>query len=206
MSAELPNGFVYVQDHIPTIEVDLVYSGSRNFVGKRIDGYVGPRAILTEKATRALKKVQADLEERGLGLKIFDAYRPKRAVRHFYRWSKDVGDTRTKSKYYPDIDKRNLFRAGYIAKRSGHSRGSTIDLTVINLASGKELDMGSPFDFFGKISWYKSDRVTPKQRANRKILHNAMRKHGFKPYYMEWWHFTLRKEPFPRTYFDFEIK
>jgi D-alanyl-D-alanine dipeptidase len=206
MASDLPNGFVYVKDLIPSIKVELRYYNGNNFVGQRIDGYSASRAILSEKAAKALQKVQQELGKQGLGLKIFDAYRPKRAVRHFFRWSKDQQDTRTKQAYYPGIDKRDLFRAGYIARRSGHSRGSTVDLTAVDLKTGKELDMGSPFDFFGPVSWYKSDRITPKQKANRKLLHTAMMKHGFKPYKMEWWHFTLRQEPFPRTYFDFEVR
>jgi len=206
MASDLPNGFVHVHDRIPTISVDLRYYSDNNFVGRRIDGYSAPRAILSVKATQALKKVQTELGKRGLGLKFFDAYRPKRAVRHFYRWSKDYADTRTKATYYPNIAKRDLFRAGYIARRSGHSRGGTVDLTIIDLKTGKELDMGSPFDFFGPVSWCKSDRIAPRQKANRKLLRTVMMKHGFKPYRMEWWHFTLKKEPFPRTYFDFEVK
>ena len=206
MSSKLPKGFVYVRDVVPSICIELSYCGRDNFVGKRIDGYITEQAILTEQATAALGKVQADLEAQGFGLKIYDAYRPKRAVRHFYRWSRDPRDERLKQVYYPDIDKRDLFRAGYIARRSSHTRGSTVDLTIIDLISGEELDMGSIFDFFSPLSWSNYNRIPPKQKANRKLLCSTMMRYGFKPFWMEWWHFTLKNEPFPRTYFDFEVR
>lgn len=205
-AASLPKGFVYLDEIAPTISVELAYYGTDNFVGRRVDGYAANRAILTQTAARKLADIQAELEEKGLGLKIFDAYRPKRAVRHFYRWSQDRNDLITKSRYYPDISKRELFRQGYIARRSSHSRGSTVDLTLVDLSTGGALDMGSAFDFFGPVSGTNSKRISPKQRANRKLLRNLMRRHGFKPYRMEWWHFTLRNEPYPRRSFDFEIQ
>lgn len=205
-ASHLPTGFVYVEDLVPTIAIDLRYHGNDNFVGSRIDGYSGPHAILTEEAARAIGRVQADLASRSLGIKIFDAYRPKRGVHHFLRWSKDPRDTKTRAAYYPDLHKGDLFRLGYIARRSSHTRGSTVDITLVDLRTGAELDMGSPFDFFGPVSWTDWSRLTPTQKANRRMLREAMMKQGFKPYRMEWWHFTLRKEPFPQTYFDFEVR
>ena len=144
----------------------------------------------------------------GLGLKIFDAYRPQRAVDHFVRWAKDIGEVRMKKEFYPNVDKGNLFKEDYIAEKSGHSRGSTVDLTVIGLdaKSGEaELDMGTAFDYFGPQSWPESPVVSAGQRAHRMLLQKLMEKHGFKPYPKEWWHFTLSREPYPDTYFDFPI-
>jgi D-alanyl-D-alanine dipeptidase len=204
----LPEGFVYLDEVAPGIRVELAYAGRNNFVGKSIDGYApgAVRAILTRQAASALAQVQKDLQARGLGLKVFDSYRPKRAVRHFYRWAQDARDLRHKARYYPQHSKRELFSEGYIARRSSHSRGSTLDLTLIDLSTGGALDMGSPFDFFGRISWYSSKQVSPRQKANRKLLREQMMKRGFRPFVMEWWHFTLHKEPFPRSYFDFEVR
>ena len=204
--ATLPKGFSYVQEKIPNIELELRYSSNNNFVGEVIDGYLAPRAILSSKATLALAKVQKELEGFGLGLKIFDAYRPQKAVDHFVRWGRDLADKKMKSEYYPTVEKRNLFKEGYIATHSGHSRGSTLDLTLIDLESKQELDMGSPFDFFGKRSWVNYANLTPQQRANRMLLNVVMRKYGFKAYAQEWWHFTLKDEPFKKSYFDFNVE
>lgn len=206
---DLPGGFVYVEDAIPGIKIELRYCTPDNFVGKPIDGYLQSRCILTEQAARALAKVQLDLKPFGLGLKIYDAYRPQRAVDHFVRWAKDLNDTKMKLKYYPDVDKANLFRDKYIADKSSHSRGSTVDLTIVALdpkEEGKELDMGSGFDFFGPQSWPSDLTMTATQRAHRMLLQTLMTKHGFNPYPQEWWHFTLANEPFPDTYFDFPVK
>lgn len=202
----MPAGFVDVQQQIPSIRVELAYAGHHNFVGRPIDGYLANKAILSTEATKALKKVQRELAQQGLGLKIFDAYRPKKAVRHFYRWSQNPRDQKTKKTYYPDIDKPQLFRQGYIARKSSHSRGSTLDLTLVRLDSGKMLDMGTIFDFFGTRSWYQSKQVSPRQKANRRLLRQTMMKHGFEPYPQEWWHFTLAKEPWPDRYFDFDVR
>ena len=202
----LPDGFVYVDQEIPGIRVDLLYASGNNFVGRPINGYVSKRAVLTKPAARALADVQADLKPFGLELFIFDTYRPQRAVDEFIAWAKDLKDIRTKAKYYPRVAKENLFSEGYIADRSGHSRGSTIDLTIVSSSSPfKPLNMGTNFDFFGPESWPKFAGVTPEQRANRLLLRTLMLKHGFKPYEMEWWHFTYEKEPFPETYFDFVV-
>lgn len=202
----MPSGFVDLKALIPSLKVELAYAGHHNFVGRPIDGYLANRAILTKDAAQALHRVQTELAQQGLGLKIFDAYRPKRAVRHFYRWSQNPRDQATKRSYYPDLDKNQLFQQGYIARKSSHSRGSTVDLTLIRLSNGKALDMGTVFDFFSPRSWYQSKLVSPRQKANRRLLRQVMIKHGFEPYPQEWWHFTLKKEPWPNSYFDFEVR
>ncbi|WP_299835664.1 M15 family metallopeptidase [uncultured Tenacibaculum sp.] len=205
-SQELPKGFSYVNDISPTIQQELRYCYNNNFMGVPVDGYIEPVLITSTKTANALKKVQDQLLKKGLSLKIFDAYRPQSAVNHFVRWAKIPSDTLTKQQYYPKLNKRNLFKLGYIATRSGHSRGSSVDLTIVNLKTNEELDMGSPYDFFGNISHVKHSKLTSKQKANRMLLRNVMLTHGFKPYSYEWWHFTLRNEPFPKKYFDFPIK
>ena len=204
--AEIPKNFSYVKDTIPTIELELRYASTNNFVGEIIEGYLAPKAILTTKATLALAKVQKELEGFGFGLKVFDAYRPQRAVDHFVCWGKDLVDRKMKLAYYPDVQKKNLFKEGYIAKRSGHSRGSTVDLTIIDLKTKEELDMGSSFDFFGQQSWVHYTKITLQQRANRMLLNQVMIKYGFRAYAQEWWHFTLQNEPYKNRYFDFKVK
>lgn len=206
---DLKSAFVEVNavlpDSTPIIETEIRYFTDNNFVGERIAGYNANKAMLTIEAAQALSEVQTDLARSGMGLKIFDAYRPQRAVDHFVRWAMDIEDTANKQKYYPNVKKSNLFHDGYIAEQSGHSRGSTVDLTIINLESGKEIDMGSPWDFFDPISWPSSTMVSDQQRANRKSLQTIMLEHGFRTIIEEWWHFTLEDEPFPDTYFDFAI-
>lgn len=205
----LPEGFVDVQSVIPDIVVDLKYYTDHNFVGRRVDGYLAPRCIVSQAAAAALAQVQQALRPFGLGLKVFDAYRPQRAVDHFVRWAADLADTRTKAEFYPDIEKNTLFKDGYIASRSSHSRGSTVDLTIVSLVgetAGRELDMGTAFDFFGQASWPHFAGLPAVQRANRMLLSVLMQQHGFKPYREEWWHFTLQNEPFPETYFDFPVQ
>jgi len=204
--AKLPQGFSYVDKKIPNIKLEIRYSSHNNFVGEVIDGYFAPRAILTYEATKALRKVQKDLNGFGLGLKIFDAYRPQKAVDHFVRWGLNLSDTKMKSIYYPTVEKKYLFRDGYIAKKSGHSRGSTVDLTIVDLETQSELDMGTPFDFFGKLSSVRSKAITAQQRANRMLLNIVMVKHGFKAYAEEWWHFTLKNEPYKKSYFNFDVE
>lgn len=202
----LPDGFVYLDEAIPDLVIDLHYTTANNFVGQRVDGYRRLSAILSAPAAAALAEVQAALRPFGLGLKVFDAYRPQPAVDHFVRWGQDLDDQRTKPDYYPDVEKANLFEEGYIASRSSHSRGSTVDITIVYRDGAGvvwELDMGSRFDFFGPVSWPDSRAVTPQQRANRALLQSLMRAQGFVPYPQEWWHFTLRDEPYPNTYFDF---
>ncbi|CAA6819788.1 MAG: D-alanyl-D-alanine dipeptidase (EC [uncultured Sulfurovum sp.] len=206
VEATLPKGFDYITERIPSIELDMKYCGEENFVGAYIDGYLAPKAILSSRAITSLAKVQKELNDFGLGLKIFDAYRPQKAVDHFVRWGHDLSDKMMKESYYPMVLKRDLFRDGYIAKHSGHSRGSTIDLTIIDLATKVELDMGSSFDFFGKSSWVRYAKITAEQKANRMLLNILMLKYGFKDYDQEWWHFTLKNEPYKKTYFNFDVK
>ncbi|WP_243472560.1 M15 family metallopeptidase [Winogradskyella sp. MH6] len=201
----LPEGFVYVKSVIPDLDVELRYFTTHNFVGDTIDGYKSNHLILTRAAAEKLKLVQDELQEQNLCLLVHDGYRPQRAVNHFVRWARVLNDTVNKSVFYPNVKKRNLFKAGYIASKSGHSRGSTVDLTVIDGNTGKPLDMGSPFDFFGKQSWVDYDSITESQKKNRQLLQRVMLKHNFRNYPKEWWHFTLRWEPFPKTYFDFEV-
>lgn len=205
---QLPKGFVYLDEVVPQLQVELRYAGSHNFVGDRIDGYLSQRPIITRQAALALKKVQEELRPFGLGLKVFDAYRPQRAVDHFVRWAKDLKDTRTKSEFYPQVNKEHLFRDDYIAYKSGHSRGSTIDLTIVALddKEARELPMGTAFDFFGPQSWPEHKNIPAEQRAHRMLLQALMKKHGFKPYPKEWWHFTLANEPYPETYFNFPVR
>lgn len=204
--AQLPEGFVYVKDIIPDLQVELRYNTDYNFVGKHVDGYKSNRLILTKQAAEALRLVQDELEEQNLCLKVYDGYRPQQGVNHFIRWARDLNDTINKSIFYPEVKKRVLFKSGYISTRSGHSRGSTIDLTVMDGNTGEVLDMGSPFDFFGEASWVNYPNISEKQKENRQILQKVMIKHGFRNYSKEWWHFTLRGEPFPKTFFDFPIE
>ena len=205
-NAQIPDTFEDVQIAIPEVQLEVRYFESDNFVGKRIDGYKAPKVFLTNEAIEALKRVQALLLEQQLSLKIFDGYRPQKAVDHFVRWAQILEDTITKSKFYPKVPKTELFKEGYIAAKSGHSRGSTVDLTIVDLKTGKELDMGSPWDMFDPISWVQSDQITSEQQKNRNLLQELMLKNGFKNYPQEWWHFTLKNEPFPNTYFDFNVE
>jgi len=184
--------------------ISAIY-GDNNFIGRPVDGYQAPAAILTTEAARALSYVSMDLAEQDYGLKIFDAYRPQRAVNDFIKWAKDPGDIRMKEEYYPRVDKNDLFSLGYIAKKSGHSRGSTIDLTLVDKKTGKELDMGSHFDYLDPISAHGSPLITQQQNHNRELLKIAMEKRGFKSYSGEWWHYTLINEPYPDRYFDFAV-
>jgi D-alanyl-D-alanine dipeptidase len=203
----LPESFLYAEDVIPSIHQELRYFGNNNFVGRPIHGYRANRIILTKSAASALKAVQEELGIFGLGLLVFDAYRPQQAVDDFVAWSKDLSDTKTKSTYYPRVPKEILFAQGYIAERSGHSRGSTVDLTIVSKKAPFEpLDMGTGFDFFGPESWPNYAGISTQQRANRLLLQNIMIKHGFSPYPQEWWHFTLKDEPFPNTYFNFLVQ
>ena len=204
--AQLPEGFVYVEDYIPSIKVELRYLGAHNFVGTPIDGYKKERAILSLPAAKALKKVQEELAKQQLSILIYDSYRPQRAVNHFIRWARDLNDTLRKQEFYPRVEKKNLFKEEYIASRSGHSRGSTLDITIVDATTCTPLDMGSPFDFFGPESWVANPKLNLQQRANRALLQGVMLKHGFRNYPKEWWHFTLRGEPFPKTYFDFVVE
>ena len=202
----LPPGFVYLNDVAPTILSEIRYAGPHNFVGNPIHGYKRPVCIITKRAALALLDVQYDLKKQGFKLKVFDCYRPQKAVDHFVAWSKAKEDWHTKAAYYPHLKKTDLFNQDYIASQSGHTRGSTIDLTVINLKTHRPLDMGTPFDFMDDRSNPLSDAVSKTQFENRMILRRVMISDGFIPYPGEWWHFTLKGEPFPNTYFNFDVE
>ncbi|WP_395647135.1 M15 family metallopeptidase [Terricaulis sp.] len=202
---ERPRAFVDASTVVPGLVVDMRYAGSNNFVGRPIAGYEAPVCWLTRQAAARLAEAQAELRPFGLGLKVFDCYRPTRAVADFAAWARDLNDTARRAEYYPNVDKSQLFALGYIAERSGHSRGSTVDLTVIDLATGAEIDMGSPFDLFDTRSWPTDATVGSQQRTNRLMLQSVMRAHGFRPLQQEWWHFMLEREPYPNQYFDFPV-
>ena len=200
-----PSAFVVLADYVPAIIQEIRYYSTYNFIGDRIDGYEEPCAILTMEAARALKSVSNEMNVMGYRLKVFDAYRPAAAVKHFVLWGLEDTDIRMKPFFYPDLDKEELFMRGYIASRSSHSRGSTVDLTLFDMRTGKELDMGSPFDYFSELSHPDYKGVTKEQYANRMFLQDLMVRGGFVPYECEWWHFTLKDEPYPDTYFEFPI-
>ncbi|MBR0129993.1 MAG: M15 family metallopeptidase [Firmicutes bacterium] len=197
--------FVLLSDYVPGIIQEIRYFSTYNFVGDRIDGYEEPVAIITKEAARAVKEISNLAMVNGYRLKVFDAYRPAKAVRHFVLWGIEDLDLRMKPFFYPDLQKQELFKKGYIASKSSHSRGSTIDLTLLDMQTGKELDMGSPFDFFSEMSHPDYRGITDEQYNNRMILQDLMTQNGFKPIDCEWWHFTLENEPFPDTYFEFPL-
>lgn len=226
---QIPEGFVEIGEIIPDIVLDLRYYTNHNFLGRKAEGYNSDKCYITRAAADSLAKVQEELKRFGLSLKIYDAYRPQRAVNDFVRWAKDLSDTITKKEFYPTVDKSRLFIDGYIAEKSGHSRGSTVDLTIVPLPVSEQqefniddqcecfksvderfkdnsLDMGTGFDCFHPHSHTMNDKITPQQRANRMLLFTLMKKYGFKNLPEEWWHYTLIKEPFPDTYFDFTIE
>ncbi len=226
---EIPDGFVEIREVIPDIILDLRYVTNHNFLGVPVVGYENEKCYITKSAADSLAKVQAELRNFNLSLKIYDAYRPQRAVDHFVRWAKDLSDTITKKEFYPTIDKSRLFTDGYIAEKSGHSRGSTVDLTIVPIPlpfqpdfevenqcecfesedirfKDNSINMGTGFDCFHSLSHTENIKLTSQQRANRLLLKSLMDKYGFNNLAEEWWHFTLRNEPFPKTYFDFEIK
>jgi len=217
--------FVTLTDVVPDAILEIRYFGTYNFVGTRIDGYLEPTALLTKEAADSLRAVSDDVKALGYRLKIYDAYRPQQAVDHFVRWAEDIPDTLMRTYFYPDLDKSVLFDQEYIYAKSGHTRGSTIDLTLFDMQTEKELDMGGTFDWFGPESHpdfcgnpetqeYTADNsksptarsITEEQFQNRMILRAAMMRHGFKPLSTEWWHFTLCDEPFPDTYFNFPVQ
>ena len=198
--------FVNITDVVPDAILEIRYYGTYNFVGTRIDGYQQPTALLTKQAAEALKAVSDDVKAQGYRLKIYDAYRPQMGVDHFVRWAADIPDTLMKPYFYPDLDKSVLFDQEYIMEKSGHTRGSTVDLTLFDMATEKEVDMGGTFDWFGEESHPDYKGVTEAQLANRMLLREIMLAHGFKPLAEEWWHFTLEDEPYPDTYFDFPVR
>ena len=217
--------FVTLTDAVPDAILEIRYFSTYNFVGTRIDGYQEPTALMTREAADSLRAVSNDVMAQGYRLKIYDAYRPQQGVDHFVRWAADVPDTLMKTYFYPDLDKSVLFDQDYIMAKSGHTRGSTVDLTLFDMTTEKELDMGGTFDWFGPESHpdfcgnpetgeYTGDNskspvgrsITAEQFKNRMILRRAMLRHGFKPIDSEWWHFTLKNEPFPETYFNFPVQ
>ena len=200
-----PSGFVLLADYVPGIIQEIRYYSTFNFVGDRINGYEEPVALTTVEAARALISVANELNVKGYRLKIFDAYRPANAVSHFVYWGLEDQDLRMKPYFYPELEKQELFNQGYIAAKSSHSRGSTVDLTLFDMNAGKDVDMGSPFDFFGEISHPDYKGITEAQYRNRMLLQSAMVRNGFTTIDCEWWHFTLKDEPYPDTYFEFPV-
>lgn len=205
-SEAVPAGFEYIHKIIPDAVYDIRYAGEKNFTGRPVPGYLAETALLTKEALMQLKAAADELRKKGYRLLIYDAYRPQKAVDSFVSWARDPADTLSKSEYYPDLPKNQLFPLGYIASRSGHTRGSTIDLTLIDAQSEEPLDMGSPHDYFGEISHHTTSTVTAEQKSNRELLRTAMVRNGFRSYSKEWWHYTLRHEPYPDTYFDFDVQ
>ena len=200
-----PSGFVVLADYVPHIVQEIRYYSTYNFIGERIDGYEEPCALLTIEAARALKSVSSEMLVQGYRLKVFDAYRPGRAVRQFVLWGIEDQDIRMKPYFYPELEKQQLFSKGYIASQSSHSRGSTVDLTLLDMTTGKELDMGSPFDLFSEVSHPDYKGITLEQYENRMRLQRVIVRHGVEPIDCEWWHFSLVQEPYPDTYFDFPV-
>ena len=198
--------FVLLSDIVPDAILEIRYYSTYNFVGERINGYDEPAALLTKEAATSLKEVSDELAKKGYRLKIFDAYRPQKAVYHFEKWAKDVNDTKMKDYFYPNLDKSVLFEQEYILNHSGHSRGSTVDLTLFDMKTGKEVDMGGTFDYFGYRSHPDYPSLTEQQRMNRNLLRSVMLNHGFRGIDTEWWHFTLNNEPYPHDYFNFAVK
>ena len=215
---EQTDNFVTLTDAVPDAILEIRYHSTYNFVGTRIDGYQQPTALLTRPAADSLRAVSDEVMAMGYRLKIYDAYRPQCAVDHFVRWAADIDDTLMRQFFYPNVDKSLLFEQEYIMEKSGHTRGSTVDLTLFDMRTEKEVDMGGTFDWFGMEShpdcggnpetgeYRPNDTITAEQFANRMILRNAMLHHGFKALDSEWWHFTLRNEPYPETYFTFPVK
>ncbi len=201
-----PSGFVVLTDVVPDVILEIRYFSSFNFVGTRVDGYEQPVALMTREAAQALKAVSDEAISLGYRLKIWDTYRPQMAVDHFCRWGKNVTDTLTKRYFYPYLDKDVVFDQGYIARRSGHSRGSIVDLSLVDMKTGRDIDMGYGFDWFGGESHPDYRGITEEQYANRMLLRGLMLKHGFLPIEEEWWHFILKDEPYPDTYFTFPVR
>jgi D-alanyl-D-alanine dipeptidase len=204
-AAQTPE-FVDVRTLAPDIVVEMRYAGADNFVGRPIVGYEAPVCLLSRDAAAALAAVHERLRASGRAIKVYDCYRPTRAVADFAAWARDLEDQRTKAEYYPNVDKAELFELGYIAERSGHSRGSTVDVTLVDRATGAEIDMGTPYDLLDPRSWPSDESVGAAARENRRVLAAAMRTYGFTPLEEEWWHFTLENEPYPHTFFDVPVR
>ena len=216
----LPNGFVYLEYFAPNIVQEMRYASHHNFMGRNINGYVSPRCILTREAATALNKIQIELQQKSQErLVVYDCYRPTRAVKDFVQWSQN-DDQKMKPQFYPRELKSDLFKRGYIAKNSAHSRGSTVDLSIYgastrtgvkscfapNRKRDASVDMGSNYDCLDPVSNVHNSNISQKARKNRMRLAKLMKKYGFRPYSKEWWHFSLRNEPIKRTYFNFPVK
>jgi zinc D-Ala-D-Ala dipeptidase len=204
--SRLPHGFGYVQDSVPDIATDLIFYSSSNFTGTRVDGYNANRAILTKKAIRSLKDVQTELKEFNLGIKIIDAYKPVKGTRYLVTWIENPDNVGLSHIFFPKISREEIISRGYLAKKSGHSRGSALDITLISLDDNMEIDMGSICGLFDEISRLRYPNLSSQQRANRLLLYQVMKNNGFESYEKEWWHYQLLDEPFPDQYFDFDIK
>ncbi len=202
----IPNNFGYIDEYVPHIKVEARYASANNFTGQPVPGYESGRLVLTRQALQELVNAEREFRSLGYNVKVFDAYRPQRAVDHFVKWTMNEADTATKRKYYPTVAKRDLIPNGYIAEKSGHSRGSTIDITLVDAVTGEELDMGTPWDYFGPESHGDYKALTEQQLENRMLLQRIMKKYRFNPLPEEWWHYTLEKEPHPDTYFDFVVE
>lgn len=202
-------GMVDVATLAPDIRIDMRYAGTDNFIGDRVDGYEAPRCYLLRPVAEALARVQASLRERGGSLQVFDCYRPVRAVQHFVRWANDIDDQRNKARHYPNVDKRRLFAEGYIAERSGHSRGATVDLGLLRCPAPdrcEPVDMGTGFDLFDARAHTASPAITAMQREHRQSLLQAMQAQGFANYAKEWWHYTWQPEPTRHAAYDFPVR
>ena len=206
ISATDSSGFVVLTDVVPDAIMEIRYYSMYNFIGERVRGYEEPVALVTRETANALREVNNELLPMGYTVKVFDAYRPQMAVDHFVEWAKDLNDVRMQRYFYPEERKETLFAHGYIASRSGHSRGSTVDLTLYDLREQCDVDMGGTFDYFGYRSHPDFPNLTEQQKQNRNLLHSVMIKHGFRGVDTEWWHFTLNNEPYPHTYFNFAVK
>ena len=202
----VPELFVYVDEVIGDCIIDAKYWGTDNFMGRQVIGYDRPLVVMSREAADACVKAADILRKQGFLMKIFDAYRPQKAVDDFVCWGKDVEDIRRKPVHYPDVDKKEVFKLGYIAVKSGHTRGSAVDLTVVDIKTHQEADMGSIFDFMGARSHLDAEGLTETQKTNRAVLNSAMTACGFEAYAYEWWHFSLKNEPYPDKYFDFSIR
>ena len=200
-----PSLLVNARASTPSLLTDIRYAGNNNFMGRPVAGYEAPLCLLSEAASMALGRAQELTLSRNLSLLVYDCYRPQRAVDDFVDWVSGTAPEPTKPAYYPSLERSSLIELGYIASQSGHSRASTVDLTLVDIATGQPLDMGTPWDFFDPTSHTESDEIDLEARNNRFLLREIMTASGFRPYYAEWWHFTLVDEPHPETYFDIVI-
>jgi D-alanyl-D-alanine dipeptidase len=229
-TSSIPYGFVYLHDVDSSIVQEMRYAEDHNFIGSPLPGYLAPKCILTKEAASNLEKVQLELKEYGMSLKVYDCYRPQKAVNRFVSWAKDLEDHKMKAEFYPKVEKTQLFEDGYIAEKSGHSRGSTVDLTIIldppssqamylekeplkacylplhKRFKDNSLDFGTGFDCFDPLAHTENPQITALQKQRRLMLKTLMDKHGFKNLTEEWWHYTLKNEPFPSQYFDFDVQ